>query len=348
MKKKILFATLMMLPLLAGCNKNTTVIHPLDEFLKMDTEFKAEGSYKIGILKPATIPALDACEDGFVAQLAKDGWVSGTNITYTIQNAGGDASKLTMFADNLISDCDLVLGISTGSTQALKSSQFNIGSKKPILFAAVTDAKAASLINTNEVPGGYVTGASDAQPVGEQINLMRECIPTISKIGVIYTVTEDNSRVQALDATKAIRDAGLTPEVTTCTDQNDVESAVSSLVAKGVQGIYVPTDNNIAANITKVKNICNQNGVLLCAGEEGMVAGGAHVSLSIDYNELGKAVGAMANRILRGGVSPNMIPVVTMNKESMTYVMNSSSITDAGITLSPEVLQKQWKDVSEE
>jgi len=345
MKKKILATLLLASSILIGCGNNGNVIHPVDEFLKMDTEFKQSGSYTIGILKQDTIPALEASEQGFIARLNELGWEQGKNITFNIQNAVGDASNLSRYADSLISSCDLVLGIATGSSQHLKSAQLNAGTKKPILFTAVTDPTDAKLVNSNDVPGGYVTGTSDAQPVAEQIKLIKECIPTAKKVGVIYTITEQNSRVQALAAAEAIRAAAMTPEVASCNDKNDISAAVNSLVSKGIEALYIPTDNNIASHLSDASTICNNNHILVCTGEEGMVTSGGHVSLSIDYNILGQRTADIANEILCGRKSPNQIKVTSMSLSELVYVKSDTHLAQASITLPTEVLQKSWKNI---
>ena len=51
----------------------------------------------------------------------------------------------------------------------------------PILVSAVTDPAASGLVESNEVPGGNVSGTSDLTPVKEQIDLMQQIIPDVKK-----------------------------------------------------------------------------------------------------------------------------------------------------------------------
>lgn len=56
----------------------------------------------------------------------------------------------------------------------------------PILVSAVTDPAASGLVESNEVPGGNVSGTSDLTPVKEQIDLMQQIIPDVKKVGLLY------------------------------------------------------------------------------------------------------------------------------------------------------------------
>lgn len=350
MKGKISALLLVGACLLTGCGKKeASVIHPVTEFLKMDTNFKPEGNYKIGILQPVAHGALDAAAAGFREKLAELGWKSGQNVTFEFKNAYGNDADLSMFADNLIADCDMVLGLGTGATQRLKSAQFNKGSKKPILFTAVTDPVESKLVHANNEPGGYITGTSDAQPITSQIELIKECVGANSTVGVIYTQNEDNSKIQAVQAVNAIKAAGMKAALKTVDSRNAISSAVLSLITDShINSLYIPTDNNIASSMSYVMDVANQHKILVCCGEENMVASGGHITLSIDYNALGRKTADMAAEILNGNKSPNQLVVEFMKADQCEYVMSSKNLKAGNIELPASVLEKPWRDLDKE
>ena len=49
-----------------------------------------------------------------------------------------------------------------------------------------TDGVEAKLVTSNELPGGNVTGVSDAAPLEKQLEMIREFLPKAKKIGMIY------------------------------------------------------------------------------------------------------------------------------------------------------------------
>lgn len=333
MKKSIKVLTLLaVLPIITGC---TTYSYP---------DFNKDGHYKVGILLPVEHAALNASKDGFIDSLNKAGWVKDNNIEIIVKNAQGSSDDQRSMAKSLIGECHLTLGLGTGATADLKSAQKNRGSKNPILFSAVTDPVDAKLVASNEKPGGLVTGASDAQPIGEQINLIKAVMPSADKVGVFYTIQESNSGIQAKQAKEAITAAGMAPVIKTCTSVNDIQTSLASLVSEpGLDAIYIPTDNNIAANMQYVVNATRGKGILVVCGEENMCAQGGHITLSVDYTVLGERTGDMAVKILNGEKRPEELPVYTMKADDCVKVMNSTLLAEAGIEI-PSAIASEFVD----
>ncbi|MDY4849422.1 MAG: ABC transporter substrate-binding protein [Bacilli bacterium] len=337
MKKSLLKTSLLLatLSLLAGCGKS-----PLD-MDKWVFSPKNANNIEVGILQPLEHGALSLAREGFLEGLAEQGFTNGVNMTVTYQNANANEADLVTLAKNLVTKCDLNLGIGTGASQALHSAQINKGLTKPILFTAVTDAVSAQLVTSNENPGGYITGSSDANPVEAQIQLIKECIPDADLIGILYTQSETNSEVQANQARAAATELGISTKVSTCTDSSDISSVALALAqTEGLDAIYIPTDNNIAGNMQGVKNAAESTHVLVVTGEESMMKNGGHVTLSVNYKELGKRAGLMAASIMKHEHKPNEIPVVTMTKEECSYLMCSANLEAAGINLPQSVVEK--------
>ena len=296
---------------------------------------------QIGILMPVEHVALQAAADGFVAGLEESGLVKGKDFNIKLMNAGGKDADLVAYAKTLVSRSIMTLGVGTGASKALYSASIDKGSTKPVLFTAVTDPVGEQLVSSIENGSGFVAGTSDAQPIQAQIELLKECLPSADKIGIIYTQSETNSVVQANQAKDAAEALGLSVVTQTCTGPSDISATANALCATdGLDALYIPTDNNIAANTNAVKEAANANGVLIIAGEEGMVKSGGHVTLSIDYTELGKRTGKMAAQIIKGEKEAREIPVGTMSKEECEYVYSSANLAGSGITLPESVLAK--------
>ena len=300
----------------------------------------------VGILLPQEHGALNNAKDGFIEALSEGGYsTKAGNLKVIVKNAQGNADDQKTMAKSLMSKCDLTLGIGTGAATDLKSAQFTSGKTSPVLFTAVTDPVDAGLVNSLEAPGGNITGTSDAQPIDAQIELIKECIPNVDKIGVFYTETESNSQVQAIQAKEAIEKIGASCVIKTCKDSTDVATAVTALAqTEGLDAIYIPTDNNVAANMGVVLNNTASKGILLVGGEENQLNAGAHITLSINYTELGKRTGKMGVQILNGENTPSEIPVVTMTKDECEYVMNSDNLATSKIEI-PQTIKDQCRDL---
>ncbi len=304
---------------------------------------KDEKNIRIGVLQPVEHDALSQARLGFKEALEE----KGITFTFDYQNANGDSANQNTLAKTMVTNDDVVLGIGTGASISLQSAAINAGSTLPILFTAVTDPVDAELVETLEKPGQNVTGTSDANPVEAQIDLIKECIPSATKIGVMYTQSETNSKVQADQAKAQAEKQGLNVVVKTCNDSSDIASVANAICSEGIQALYIPTDNNIAAHMDAIKNAVDSKGVLCVVGEESQCKNGGHVTLSIDYFELGKVTGNMAAQIIKDGKRPDQLPVKSMTASECSYLMSSANLFDAKIKL-PETALAKFRDVNGE
>lgn len=287
---------------------------------------------RIGIIQLAPHPALDAACEGFIDGLAEAGYVDGDNITIDVQNAQGEIANCPTIAAKLVNDqCDLILAIATPAAQAVAEKTSDI----PILVTAVTDPAESKLVNSNEAPGGNVTGTSDLTPVAEQLELLQTLVPEAKKVGFLYCSSEANSLIQINIAKEAADKLGLEYEEFTVSNTNELQSVVTSMVGK-VDAIYTPTDNTIANAVSTVAAIATENKIPYIVGEENMVDGGGLASVSINYYDLGQITAQQAVEILSGESAPAEMPI--RYQENFQNVFNLDTAAAIGVTI-PEDLQ---------
>lgn len=334
----ILLSILMLLALAAGC----TATAPAAEATEAPAEATATAeptatpeeakTYSIGIVQIVEHAALDAAREGFVQALADNGLVEGENVTFDVQNAQGDQSTLSTIGDRFVSaNVDMILAIATPSAQTMASKTTTI----PILGTAVTDYEVAKLVNSNEVPGGNVSGTSDMNPIADQIALLFELYPDAATIGCIYNSGEDNSVLQAAIAKEAIEAAGKTYTEVTVTSTNDVQQAMQSLVTQ-CDAIYIPTDNTIASAMPIVAEVANTAMIPVICGESNMVAAGGLATLGINYYDLGYQTGLMALKILLEGADISTMPIEFATGFDAAF--NAETAAAIGLTI-PEKYQ---------
>ncbi|MBE5961469.1 MAG: ABC transporter substrate-binding protein [Lachnospiraceae bacterium] len=289
---------------------------------------------KIGVCQLVTHDALDASYQGFVDGLKDAGYVEGENITIDYQNAQGDASNCNTIATKLVNeDCDLILAIATNAAQSCANATKDI----PILVTAVTDPAEAGVVETNEVPGGNVSGTSDLTPVKKQMELLVKLLPEAKKVAILYCSSETNSQIQADMAKTEAESLGLETQFATISSLNEVQQVVQSLVGK-VDVIYTPTDNMIASGMDTVAMIANGNGVPIICGEEGMVEKGGLATYGINYYNLGKQTAAQAVKILKGEAEPAAMPIEYL--EDVTLKINEEVATELGISIPDDLKQE--------
>ena len=258
---------------------------------------KKKDVFRIGISQFITHQSLDATRDGFVDELAKQGYVEGKNIEIDLQNAQGEQRNLKTISQQLAESSDVVLAIATPSAQSLA----NTTQTTPVIFSAVTDPVSAKLVESREHPGGNVTGTSDqsSDAISTQINLIKKVLPKAKTIGILYTQSEPNSVVQKDEAKRLLEEKGFTVVEKTILDSNNVKAAAESLMAE-VDMVFVPTDNIISSTMETVKQVSIKHKVPVFGGSTEMIAVGGLYNYGTNYEELGRQTARMLVRVLKG------------------------------------------------
>jgi putative ABC transport system substrate-binding protein len=312
----LLLVLALALPLVSGCG-------PAEEKV-----------YKIGITQIVTHPALDLARNGFIEQMAEEGYVEGVNVEYDYRTPEGDMTIAASIAQKFVAEgVDMIFTISTPSTQTCAKATEGTGI--PVVFGALTDPVAAGVVESWEKPGGNVTGVSDWADVGLQVKLGMDIYPA-KRLGVVYNAGEVNSVVQVDELKKVAADLGIEEIVeATAATTADVYTAAMSLVGR-VDAIWEPSDNTVAAAIDAVVKVCEENKIPLFGSDISMAEAGAISGLGLDYHINGIEAAKLAARILEGE-DPANIPV---GKMPMTIIYLSPAAAERmGVTIPPEVLE---------
>ena len=264
---------------------------------------KKKDVFRIGISQFITHQSLDATREGFVDELAKQGYIEGKNIEIDLQNAQGEQRNLKTISQQLAESSDVVLAIATPSAQSLA----NTTQTTPVIFSAVTDPVSAKLVESREHPGGNVTGTSDqsSDAISTQINLIKKVLPKVKTIGILYTQSEPNSVVQKDEAKRLLEEKGFTVVEKTILDSNNVKAAAESLMAE-VDMVFVPTDNIISSTMETVKQVSIKHKVPVFGGSTEMIAVGGLYNYGTNYEELGRQTARMLVRVLKGEKPENI------------------------------------------
>jgi putative ABC transport system substrate-binding protein len=293
----------------------------------------AAKTYKIGITQIVSHPALDATAQGFIDALQQAGFVEGKNVTFDEQNAEGDMANATTIAQKFVGDKDdLIFSIATPTSQAAVKATTTI----PIVFGAVTDPVAAGLVKNAEAPEANVTGASDMLPVQPHLDLIKQIVPNVKTIGLLYSSGEANS-VALVEKEKAAAAAmGLKVVEATAASSAEVLAAAQSLVGR-VDAISVLTDNTVVSALESVVKVCQENKIPLIAGDLDSVKRGAVAAYAFDYYQHGLQAGQMAVKVLQG--TP-IAQVPVEYAQNLQLAVNTAAATAMGVTIPDDLMAK--------
>ncbi|WP_188261259.1 ABC transporter substrate-binding protein [Azospirillum tabaci] len=285
-------------------------------------------------------PALDATRDGVIEALKAAGYTPGDTLKVEYQSAQGNPATAAQIARQFAgARPDVIVPISTPSAQAVVASTRDI----PVVFTAVTDPVGAQLVRSLDKPGANVTGVSDMAPVTEHVALIREIVPSVKRLGVLYNPGEPNS----VSLVKALKDeaqkAGLTVVEATATKSADAQPAARSLVGKA-DAVYVPLDNTVVSALESVVAVGQQAKLPVFSADTDSVARGTVASIGFDYRQVGRQTGEAVVRILKGE-KPGDVPV-TFAKGTDLFV-NPKSAAAMGVTIPEAVTQRATKVVGQ-
>lgn len=302
----------MVISLLTGCVKET---QPTNSSVMNDSSNAVP--LKIGITQIVEHPSLDSIREGILKGLADNGFEDGKNIRIDYLNAQGDRSVATTIAQKFVADeVNMMIAITTPSAQAAFQASEQAKKNIPVVFSAVTDPVAAGLVKDFDQPGENITGTSDMVPIEKQIDLIKEMVPDVKAIGIVYNTGEVNAEVQLGAAKKAAKAKGIKIEEAGVSSTSEVSLGTAALINK-VDALFILNDNMIVSALDAVLKVAEEAKIPLFASDEESVKRGAVATYGIDQFMIGVQTGEMAAKILKGE-SPRNIPVEEINEVTLT------------------------------
>ncbi len=282
---------------------------------------------RVAVVQPLTHTSLNQIRDTIIAELE----ASDIDFEIVTKNAEGDSAALSTILENVKNDgVDILVPIATNTAQSAKMVFDDAG--VPVVFAAVSDPVAAGLTGDD---CGFITGVSNNIPAAEIVNLISDFQPDYKLIGFLYTSSETNS-VSTINAAKAYCDAnGITYEEVSIANLSELQTAVETLISKGVDALYTGNDNSIASAMSTYIDVAYEYGIPVYCGADSMVADGGFATIGVDYVQLGGQVADIVERIA-GGEQPEDIPYETL--ADYARFVNMQAAERIGMDISDAIL----------
>jgi putative ABC transport system substrate-binding protein len=299
-------------------------------------------TYQIAITQYLAHPSLDLITQGFKEALTQKGLVEGTNVTYTFDNALGEAANTATIAGKYAADpaYQLILAVATPSAQAVATAIQD----RPVLFSGVTEPVVSGIVPSWDAnPASNVTGTSDLNPEGRPAELIKDALgDKVKTVGFPYSLAEANSKVQLELLRTEAQKFGIEVKDSGITSPSELTQGLQAL--EGVDAIFVGTDNTVVTGIDQVVSFCNDAKIPLFVADASSVGKGAVAGRGVDYYQMGLRTGEMAYDILVNGKTPGEIaPLQVLETE---IIANPDAAEAQGLTL-PESFMQNAKVVTE-
>lgn len=282
MKKMIslILIAAMALCLLSGCGGKTT----------------DNSACKVAIIKQMDHASLDEIANAIAARLDAIAAEKSCTISYEIYSGQGDQSTIKQICDQAIAEgVDVLIPIATMAAQVATVSAEK--SKTPVVFSAISYPQNADLTGID-----YVTGYSDALSAETLIDMMLAQNPDVKNVGLLYSLSEANSKPAIADAKAYLDTKGIAYSEQTAATNDEVIAAASALIAEGVDAVFTPTDNIIAAAELAIYEDLAKAGIPHYAGADSFVRNGAFATCGVNYTQLGADTADLAYKVVAEGM----------------------------------------------
>ena len=289
----------------------------------------------IGQIVPHT--SLDQEREGLIASLAEAGYRDGETMTLIYQNAQGSMPTAVQIASSFAGKNPTVaVAISTPSAQTLLKPMAD--RQVPLVFTAVTDAIDAGIVSSLDQRPENVTGVSDALPMRPQLDMIKQLVPNLQTLGIIYNDSESNSvkAVKQLQA-EAVK-MGITLDPVTAGTSIAVVAAATKLAGKKIDAIFIPNDNTAVAAMKGIVSVGKEFKIPVFAGDAGSVEQGAIAAQAYNRTALGYKAGNLVAKILQGARAGDL---KIETGHPLVLMVNPKSAQDMGVFIPDDILKQE-------
>jgi putative ABC transport system substrate-binding protein len=291
--------------------------------------------FRIGWLGIGTANSNSRFEE-FRRALRDLGYVEGKNIIFEYRSADTKLDRLPQLAEELVRlKVDVILTRGTPEAVALKNATKTI----PVVFYDVTDPVGAGLVDSLAQPGGNVTGFSgvEAVLVGKRLELLKETIPALSSVAVLWNPQDLSSAQQWKASQLPAQELGLKLHSTEVSTADRYDRAFKEIAKVRSDALTVIAGSLEDSNRKRIVGLATKNRLPAIYPRRDFVESGGLMSYGRDRNESAQRVPLMIDKILKGA-KPSDIPVEQSKKFELT--INLKTAKQIGLMIPPVVLMR--------
>jgi putative ABC transport system substrate-binding protein len=202
---------------------------------------------RIGVLLGSSLgpdPRLEAFRQG----LRDSGYIEGKNIAVEYRFADGQEDRLPKLAAELVGPLKVEIIVTDGTnvTRAAKNATKTI----PIVMASDGDPVGNGFVASLAHPGGNITGLTNllAGLSGKRLEVLKEAIPGISRMGVIWNPENPTSVTAFKETQDAAQALALQLQSLEVRAPNDFDGAFQAATKRQVSALSVVSDSLMFTN----------------------------------------------------------------------------------------------------
>jgi putative ABC transport system substrate-binding protein len=296
---------------------------------------------KIGLLNAGSGPGSGI--EVLRRELRALGYVDGKDMTIEYRYADNKLDRLPALADELIRlKIDVLLATTTPVALAAKNATKTI----PIVFLNVPDPVAAELVDSLARPGGNITGVTSIGAVlaGKRLELLKETIPKLSRVAVLWNPQDLGSAQQWKESQLAARELGLQLYSMEVNSADKYGGAFKEAIKADSGALAVAGSSLALSNQKLLMDLAEKYRLPAIGSRSDFVESGGLMSYGADRIEPYRRVASMVDKILKGA-KPADIPVERAMK--FEFYINLKAAKQIGLTIPPNVLARADKSLND-
>lgn len=280
----------------------------------------------IAVVRRQEIQIYNLALEGFKEVLAAKGYSEGKTINLVEYNL--DSKDLV--SQIKLNDYDLVYTIGTESTQKMKEET----ETTPIVFSMVLNPVGNKFVKTMAPSFSNITGSSLDISAEILLKLLRQILPGVTKVGVLYDPKNSQDLVEAAKSLQQGLNVHLVAaEINTATE---VPRVLKNIRDK-IDVLWLIPDTTVCTkdSLPYIINDTLEAKIPVMGFAPYLVKAGALFSYTYDYKDIGRQAGELAVKIL-AGESPGNLAVSVPRK--VGYVLSLKVADNLGIKITPGAL----------
>jgi len=251
-----------------------------------------------------------SASDTLGEELRALGWVDGRNVIIDRRYTEGDVARASRLAAELIRlNVDVIVAASPPNVRAAQVAAPSL----PIVMLAVQDPVGMGFVSSLARPGGNVTGVTSAIPgglMGKELQLIKEAIPTTTRVGLLFNGANPlNYRTASANelaaAAKTLKIEVHDLEIRTA---NDIDGTMSAGNLRGLDAVFVVGDPLTFRHRKRIHELATLQKVPTFVVAPEYVEGLALMSYGPSLSEASRQAAVYVDKILKGA-KPADLPV---------------------------------------
>ena len=287
--------------------------------------------WRIGVLGP---PPESPRWAPFRQGLRELGYVEGQNIAIEWRSSGGSAERFPDLAAELVRlQVDVIVATDNPATAAAQKATSTI----PIVMVNAMDPVRTGFVGSLARPGGNITGltvqGTDVQ--GKALQLLKDAVPTASRVAVLWDPTEPGRRIQATEAEVAARALGLEVHLLEARSPAELDSLFTAMARERVDAVLVHPSQMLGTLQARIVELAAKNQLPTISHVPEFVKAGGLMSYGVSPPDQFQRAAYYVDKLLRGTKAADL-PVEQPMK--FKFIINLKTAKTLGLTIPPTIL----------